>query len=471
MDVEPVTINWVSIENFRGFRAEQTIDLAASATIVSGSNGKGKTSFFDALQWLLLGSVERLVSLASRRSGEYLVNGFAGPGAVARVSAELMIGGRTVALTRSGNQRNAPLRWVDAERTLTAEEADTALCRALLGDPEMSLKDIVLTSGLLEQDVVRAVLEDEPKSRYRHMAALLGLEEIAGFEDEAERQADEQSKFAARARDAHTIAEQRLRSAEKDLARLEQRIATQPEIAQARVQLELQLAETAGGLEISQLPTQATDAVSLGQLARRLRGTADDLLSRGVELGEQEAKLPAADAGQLAAIQARKAQAEQEHAEAEVVLEAALARQQDAEQLASHIAELAARAIPMLSDHCPVCEQSIDPRDVEIHLRELIDAGGQDLPALATATAAAQQEVETLGENLRQLRTQLDDLQSALRQIEEVVAARARWRQDCEALASDPGSCAGWRTRDARDRRPRGAHSAAQLCGPPRVSN
>lgn len=84
MDVEPVTINWVSIENFRGFRAEQTIDLAASATIVSGSNGKGKTSFFDALQWLLLGSVDRLINLASRRSGEHIVNGFAGPGAVAK---------------------------------------------------------------------------------------------------------------------------------------------------------------------------------------------------------------------------------------------------------------------------------------------------------------------------------------------------------------------------------------------------
>lgn len=43
MDADPVTIRSVSIRDFRGFRTEQTIDLAASATIVSGSNGKGKT--------------------------------------------------------------------------------------------------------------------------------------------------------------------------------------------------------------------------------------------------------------------------------------------------------------------------------------------------------------------------------------------------------------------------------------------
>jgi AAA15 family ATPase/GTPase len=50
MDPDAVAIRSVTIENFRGFRDQQVIDLAASATVVCGSNGKGKTSFFDALQ-------------------------------------------------------------------------------------------------------------------------------------------------------------------------------------------------------------------------------------------------------------------------------------------------------------------------------------------------------------------------------------------------------------------------------------
>jgi len=443
MDADPATIQWVSIENFRGFRAEQTIELAASATIISGSNGKGKTSFFDALQWLLLGSVDRLASLASRRSGEYIVNRFAGEGAVATVGAELRLNGRAVKVTRSGDHRSAPLRWADGERTLADGDAEEALGLALLGDSDSSLHDIVLTSGVLEQDVVRAVLEDEPKNRYRHMAALLGLEEIAGFEGEAKRQSDEYGKRATRARDNHAAAEQRLRSAESELARLDQRIATQPEIAQARAQLESQLADSAPSLEISQLPTQATEAVWLAQVARRLRTAADALLSRDVELRDQEARLPTVEADQLPAVRAEEANAEQAVANAEVALEEALAREREAQQRASDLAELAARAIPLLEDRCPVCEQRIDAADVETHLRELIDRGGEDLPALATDTANSQEQVSALEASLRRLRGQRGELESALRQVEEVGAERRRWRQDCDELASDGGPLRG----------------------------
>ena len=103
------------------------------------------------------------------------------------------------------------------------------------------------------------------------MAALLGLEETAGFEDAAKRQADDHGKVATRARDDYTAAESRLRASERELSRLEQRIATEPGIIQIRQQLESLLAETAVSFAIRQLPTQARDAVSLGQVARRLR--------------------------------------------------------------------------------------------------------------------------------------------------------------------------------------------------------
>ncbi len=208
---EPIAIRSIRIENFRGFRVEQSIDLAASATVVSGPNGKGKTSFFDAVQWLLLGSLSRLADLASRRSGDYIVNSFAPRGAVATVSAELELDGRLVSLTRSGDYKKSKLTWVDAERSLEGADASHALCMGFLGDPEISLADTVLTSGILQQDVVRAVLQEEPKNRYRHMAALLGLDEIAEFENDAKRRAGEAGERAKHARDQHAVAEQRLR--------------------------------------------------------------------------------------------------------------------------------------------------------------------------------------------------------------------------------------------------------------------
>ena len=45
---------------FRGFSEEVTLDLDADAVIVSGVNGTGKTSMFDAILWALTGSIERL---------------------------------------------------------------------------------------------------------------------------------------------------------------------------------------------------------------------------------------------------------------------------------------------------------------------------------------------------------------------------------------------------------------------------
>ena len=120
-----------------------------------------------------------------------------------------------------------------------------------------------------------------------------------------------------------------------------------------------------------------------------------------------------------------------------MALDRALSRQREAESRASLLAELATSAIPLLGDRCPVCEQRIDPSDVETHLRELIARGGEDLPSLEAATSDAQQDLSALDESFERLRAQRRELESALGHLEEVDADRRRWRQDCEALASD----------------------------------
>jgi DNA repair exonuclease SbcCD ATPase subunit len=383
-----------------------------------------------------LGSLGRLASLASRRSGEYIVNRFAGASASARVSAQLQLDGREVTVIRTGDHKTTVLQWIDGEHTLTDDDAEQALCEALLGDPEMSLKDMVLNSGVLQQDVVRAVLEDEPKNRYRHMAALLGLEEIAGFEGEAKRRAEEQDKGAKRARDKHAAAEQQLRSVEGDLVRLETRLSTQPEIAGARARLESQLANSNTSFEISELPMQATDAISLGQLARRVRATADDLVLEDARLREQERNLPDARSEELVEMQASEENARQERAEAQRAVEEALEQQRDAERRASQLGELATHAMPLLGEHCPVCQQKIKAADVEKHLRELIDTGGENLPVLVANTAEAEQRLSKVELALREVEAKRLQLQAAVKQVEEARVARERWQRACEQLAS-----------------------------------
>jgi DNA repair exonuclease SbcCD ATPase subunit len=433
---EPVAIRRVSIENFRGFRAEQVIDLAASATIVSGSNGKGKTSFFDALQWLLLGSLSRLADLASRRSGDYIVNSFAPRSAVATVSADLELDERHITLTRTGDHRASELRWVDAEGTLDGADAERALCRGFLGDPEISLKDTVLTSGILQQDVVRAVLQEEPKNRYRHMAALLGLEEIAGFETDAKRRAGESDERAKRARGAHAAAEQRLREAQGELTRLAQRLATEPEIVAARMNLQSDLGAHAGAFEVVALPTQTAESVSLGQTARDLREAADDLLSRERFVAEQDEVRLTLDEQQRVAVEAEIKEIARESGAAQDGLDRALTQQREAQQRASQLAELATHALPLLGEHCPVCGQPVAPGEVAAHLRELIEAGGEDLPSLADASAKAGERVTVLRAKSRDLEDRRDQLLAQAEHRKQLEEARAQWLKDCADLAS-----------------------------------
>jgi DNA repair exonuclease SbcCD ATPase subunit len=439
MDAEPVAIRRVSIENFRGFRNEQVIDLAASATIISGSNGKGKTSFFDALQWVLLGSLSRLADLASRRSGDYIVNSFAPKRAVATVSVELQLNGRLVSLTRTGDLRSTELQWIDSERALADAEAERALCEALLDDPEISLRDTVLTSGVLQQDVVRAVLQEEPKNRYRHMAALLGLEEIAGFEAEAKRRAEDRDRLARQARAAHADAEGQVRATHAELERLEHRLASEPEIVQAREKLASELAESATAFEIAELPTQVAEAVTLGQFGRGMRVAAEDLQARGRILAEREAGLPAVEDEELTRLDAEVENIARESAHAEDAHRSALARQREAEQRASQLAELATHALPLLGQRCPVCEQTIDEASVETHLRELIGAGGEDLPALMNVSAEAERRASALQNSLRELQNRRDQLLTLSKRRAELADARQQWLRDCDQLgSSDP---------------------------------
>ena len=166
---------WVEIEGFRGFNCRQRINLDASALIVVGPNGTGKTSFFDAIQWLLLGSLERLEKWRVHRNDEHIVNSYRGS-EPAVVEAELELQGRRIHLRRQGRYDVGLLEWESDGVAARGDDAERKLSDALGARAGQDIRGLLMTSALLQQDVVREVLEDKPAERYRHLAALLGLE-------------------------------------------------------------------------------------------------------------------------------------------------------------------------------------------------------------------------------------------------------------------------------------------------------
>ncbi|WP_424629604.1 AAA family ATPase [Bradyrhizobium sp. SYSU BS000235] len=56
----PVSLESVTIENFRAYRAPTTFEIGSEITVLFGPNGFGKTSFFDAIDFGITGSIGRL---------------------------------------------------------------------------------------------------------------------------------------------------------------------------------------------------------------------------------------------------------------------------------------------------------------------------------------------------------------------------------------------------------------------------
>ena len=131
--------------------------------------------------------------------------------------------------------------------------------------------------------------------------------------------------------------------------------------------------------------------------------------------------------------------------EAETELRAAGERYDAARQAADALVRVAAEALPLLGERCPVCEQPIDAAHVQAHLRALLSTDGTDLSnlraerdnaerALRQAQAAEERaRAAVAGLRAREQRARearelwdrwLERLQEAVRQHEDVFVLR-----------------------------------------------
>lgn len=408
---DPVAFTWVEVEGFRGFRDRQRIDLDGSVVILSGPNGTGKTSFFDALQWLLLGSLERLEPWRTRRNTEHIANAFRAD-EPAIVRAELRLDQRLVEVRRQGRHDSGLLEWSDADGVVRGEEAERRLAACLsprAGDPA-SLRRLLMTSALLQQDVVREVLEDKAADRYQQLASLLGLDQVGAFAAATKRRADRFAALGKAAREELASLESQHRQVRARLEALRGQQAAAPDTVRVRAELAQRLRLGSDAVRVRfELPAVSTDALLVQTSVAEVGDEVARLAARVGALLESESD-PSVD--DEAVDQARSAvettgrradETATALAEAEVALEGAL---QQSEALAS----LAHTALPLLGDKCPVCQQDIDKEDVARHLEEVLERGAGDLLALRQAQTAARAASDAAASNHQQAENALATL-------------------------------------------------------------
>lgn len=429
-------IRRVVVEAFRGFRDRQEFDIGASAVVLAGPNGTGKTSFFDALQWCLLGTIERLEGLRARRNVEHIVNQYR-LGERAAVTLEMAVGGRSFTIRRTGDHSGSTLEFGEpGAETLFGSEAQDALEKALVPGDGLTLEMALTTSGLMQQDVMRAVLQAKPADRYRHISTVLGLGALEDFEDAARELAREAKAQADSARNERDAVAASLAQARDRLAAAEQRLQALPRAEVLREGVDALLAQAPDEVVVgTPVPLTSSDsiralAVAVGDVIQRL-GSLSSVWASAQSTVASLAPEPSSDTAEAATetLHASKAAVD----EARAAVGVAESRLDAARSASDDLAKLAALAIPMLTAQCPVCGQAIDPAHVERELRargsetetvlslqRAVEESRAQLAAAQRRAVAAQEAsaaIETLLTRWRAYRAELARVTEAARSL------------------------------------------------------
>jgi len=189
---KPYFLQKISIKDFRGIR-QTTLDLSSNLTVLYGRNGTGKTSVVDAIEWALLGDLQRLSQDCpddqSRRSP--LVNLFSKSGA-ARVELLASNGSQPLTIAREVDINGFVSTKVN-DRDIGDEHLylDELIGYGAAGMDLRVVKRLLRTTGFLAQHTLREFLSDSQEERYRSLSHLLGtydfakyLEKVSAVKDE-----------------------------------------------------------------------------------------------------------------------------------------------------------------------------------------------------------------------------------------------------------------------------------------------
>lgn len=419
----------LTIEAFRGFSSPAFFDLDASAVIFTGPNGTGKTSVFDALQWVLLGSIKRLEALRERPTVEHVVSKFR-DGERARVSLTVDVGGEQLKLVRTGDRRGSTLEVSGASGlSLFGDGAAEWLDAALVPSEPGSLAGALTTCGLLQQDVMRSVLEAKPAERFAHISAVLGLGELESFETGAKDALKELN-------DRKGVADRSLLAARSTVAALQERIELLENRALSRASVEavrsqlLNTQEEHSAFLDSPFPDDLTagSAIAASVALRELSTRVESFSAARERAKTISESLPSRIADEEFGDLERRFANATTSAETSSVAVARLREQLSvAASAAEDVSRLAAAALPLLGDQCPVCGQSIDEAQVEARLSELASES-ETLVRLQAELEIAQNESRATGA----------ELEVATKVLAAGEQTRERWaNSDAEMAAAD----------------------------------
>lgn len=425
-DREPIVFHSLVIEHFRGFNSATLIPLDASAVVVAGANGLGKTSLFDAIQWLVLGRIERLEELRYRKE-EHIVNHYAPPGSKAKVTGKLKLDSfnELATVTRIGDSNSSILEIQANGATIVGEKAETWF-RKELGKSDLE-KDAFnrefLSAGLLQQDDVREFLSASPAERHQILSRMLGISVVSEFVTKLDESVKAISGWTKELNSDVRKTRDSVNEVERQIKEIVTRIESAPLLAGAMEELLNKASELGLSFLLEQYTEDLESSVEpfashlkqCRQLLTKLVESTDILYSHmrekptGVidELLERSSKLE------------KQIESEKSLLEADRNIEmTSLKKVRDIRSKTDTLRQIASLAIPLLTDHCPVCQQRIDPAQVKKHLESLV-ANQAELLEAEQSHKRIEENISTRERKLLELRANYDNTIAEKKDLEE----------------------------------------------------
>ena len=425
----------MSVAGFRGFATETEFDLDADTIVLSGFNGMGKTSFFDAILWGLTGSIERLGSDASVR------NAFSEFGD-ARVEITL----QTDSGTELGVVRR--LSGVDSsDETLTVaidshiergSTAQTLLLSQFFGGRDgldesfSSLSSWLTKSVYLEQDRVREFVEaSNEQRRFEIVGELVGAASLSKLNRELESARRAWSAQTNRMRVEVASWHEELNSLEDRLNMIDSSIEANDVVRVCSSWLRKMLrvvrrseiklpAEGAGlsawahavDLAVGLIATEQQSLVALSRDVLNLRNVLEQEFVTSVDLRDMRRVVEELEWDV----------AKTSNVVNKFEIRAAAARRQRLTEVeeSRSLASMAQLALRHMGDSCPVCGQAHDVEATERRLDALMKVGevSADIPEEEEFRQAADR-LNSLQRRLASEGQELQKIESMFRRLEE----------------------------------------------------
>jgi len=169
-----ITITMMRVKGFRAFMDETNFNFDKPMILILGDNHQGKSSMLNAIEWCLFGSdcIGEKSGIRERKNWEIPNRNLSKkPDVYTQVILEDELGNSYTVIRRYISKTKDELEvTLKNDATLKGEDAQNTLCKVL----SSSFRDF-LTTVYQHQEVIRAILTQEPRERNDAIDRLLGL--------------------------------------------------------------------------------------------------------------------------------------------------------------------------------------------------------------------------------------------------------------------------------------------------------